>query len=140
MLKIRFARGGRTHKAFFAIVVANARSKRDAGFIEKIGFRDPLAKKEGSNNVAQSPFVINKERLQYWLSVGAQPSESVVLYCIKNGIDGLEAFKKPIPEVKGEFFGVSKKDKKKILSERKTAAEKAKKEKEAAKKAAAATA
>ncbi len=131
MLKIRFARGGRTHQAFFSIVVANARSKRDAGFIEKIGFRNPLAKKDGTHKEAQAPLSINEDRLKYWLSVGAIPTQSLVLYCIKNGIQGLEKFKDPIPE-KGEFYGISKKDKKKTLGERKAAIDKIKKEKDAA--------
>lgn len=53
----------------FRIVVADGRSPRDGKFIEEIGTYQPLAK--------DTNFTINLERAVYWLSVGAQPSDTV---------------------------------------------------------------
>ena len=68
-VKIRLRRMGTTKKPFFRIIVADARSPRDGRFIEIIGTYDP---KLAGQNVQ-----IKSDRLNYWLSVGAQPSETV---------------------------------------------------------------
>jgi len=67
MVKIRFARGGRKSAPFYRIVVADSRSARDGKFIEKVGHFDPLLED-------QKGCVIDLERLEHWLSVGAQMS------------------------------------------------------------------
>ncbi|MEZ4751379.1 MAG: 30S ribosomal protein S16 [Bdellovibrionota bacterium] len=66
---IRFARHGSKKKPYFRIVVQDSRQKRDGRFIEHIGAFDPI---KGSNSL-----VISKPRLEYWLSTGAQLSNSV---------------------------------------------------------------
>lgn len=66
---IRFARFGSKQKPFFRIVVQDSRQKRDGRFIERLGTFDPL---KGLNSLS-----IVKPRLEYWLSVGAQMSDSV---------------------------------------------------------------
>lgn len=68
MIKIRLARHGAKKKPFYWIVVADSRMKRDGRFIEKIGFYQPEQDKR--------PFMIslNRERIQYWVTVGAQCS------------------------------------------------------------------
>jgi len=71
MVVIRLARGGNRNRPFFYIVAADSRARRDGRFIEKLGFYNPLA----SENV--EGFRINTERLEYWVSVGAQPSDAV---------------------------------------------------------------
>ncbi len=53
----------------FRVVVADSRSPRDGKFIEEIGAYDP--KQKGTN------FQLKLDRAQYWLSKGAQPSETV---------------------------------------------------------------
>jgi small subunit ribosomal protein S16 len=65
---IRFARHGTKKKPFYKIVVQDQRSPRDGRFIEKIGSFDPGAK--GTLN-------LSRERMEYWISTGAQMSDSV---------------------------------------------------------------
>ena len=70
MVKIRLARGGRKKSPFYRIVVADSRSARDGKFIERIGHFDPLQENlQGCK--------LNIERLEYWVSVGAQMSARV---------------------------------------------------------------
>ena len=71
MVTIRLSRAGAKKRPFYHIVVADRRSKRDGRHIERVGFFNPLA------TTQEEPFRINQERYDYWLSVGAQPSERV---------------------------------------------------------------
>ena len=73
--KIRLKRAGAKNNPVFRVVVADSRSPRDGRFIEEIGTYQPL--KKGNN------FVIDLERARYWLSVGAQPSETVASFIKK---------------------------------------------------------
>ena len=68
-VKIRLKRLGKIHAPYYRIVVADSRTKRDGRVIEEIGLYHPT----------QDPSVIevNSERAQYWLGVGAQPTEQV---------------------------------------------------------------
>jgi small subunit ribosomal protein S16 len=61
----------------YRIVVADSRSPRDGKFIEEIGTYNPL--KKGDN------FTIKMERAQYWISKGAQPSDTVASFIKKAG-------------------------------------------------------
>ncbi|MEC7030651.1 MAG: 30S ribosomal protein S16 [Pseudomonadota bacterium] len=70
MVKIRFARGGRKSAPFYRIVVADSRSSRDGKFIERIGHFNPLLEN-------QEGCVLNIERLEHWVGVGAQMSPRV---------------------------------------------------------------
>ena len=137
MLKIRLARAGSTHKPFYFIVVANSKSARDSGYLEKIGYYNPLLE-QGEVRGNHIKFSIDEERLKYWSGVGAKPTEKVISICNQNNLDIFKALTKQI--IKGEFFGKSKKDVKKVLSERKAEVDKKAKEKAAAKKAAEAAA
>ena len=74
-VKIRLARGGCKKRPYYRIIVADSRSKRDGRFIEKIGTYNPLL---SSDN--QSRVVIVKDRAEYWLGVGAQPTERVARF------------------------------------------------------------
>lgn len=69
MVKIRLSRTGKRNAPSYRIVVADSRNKRDGRIIEKIGFYDPKTK----------PVTIKfeKNRLDYWLSQGAQMTETV---------------------------------------------------------------
>ena len=69
MVKIRLRRVGAKKAPFYRIVVADSRSPRDGRFIEEIGTYDPMA--EGEN------IKIDLERAKYWISNGAQPTETV---------------------------------------------------------------
>jgi len=69
MTVIRLTRMGRNKKPFYRIVVTDSRKRRDSGWIESIGYYNPV--------VEPKVLKIDEERLNYWLSVGAQPSEKV---------------------------------------------------------------
>jgi len=71
MVKIRLKRFGRRNRPFYRIVAIDSRFRRDGRAIEELGYYDPLEKDESKQ------VKINAERVQYWLSVGAQPSETV---------------------------------------------------------------
>jgi small subunit ribosomal protein S16 len=74
-VKIRMKRVGAKNKPVYRIVVADGRSPRDGKFIEEIGTYQP--RKKGDN------FVMDLERAKYWLSKGAQPSETVASFIKK---------------------------------------------------------
>lgn len=69
MVKIRLRRMGVKKAPFYRIVVADSRCPRDGRFIEEIGTYDPMA--EGEN------IKVDLERAKYWISNGAQPTETV---------------------------------------------------------------
>ena len=71
-LKIRLARGGAKKRPHYRIVVADSRSPRDGRFIERIGTYDPLLPKDHADRVT-----LREERIRYWLSQGAQPTDRV---------------------------------------------------------------
>ncbi len=76
-VKIRMKRVGAKNAPFFRIVVADSRSPRDGKFIEEIGSYQPL--KRGDN------FTLNLDRAKYWISKGAQPSDTVASFIKKAG-------------------------------------------------------
>lgn len=71
MVTIRLARGGRTERPFYHIVVTDSRKPRDGRYIERLGFYNPIA--AGKEIALQ----IAEDRVSYWISKGAQPSEQV---------------------------------------------------------------
>lgn len=71
MVSIRLSRGGAKKRPFYHIVVTDSRNKRDGRFIERLGFFNPIA------NTKEEPLRLNLERTNYWMGVGAQPSERV---------------------------------------------------------------
>jgi len=70
-VRLRLQRTGRKNRPFYRIVAADARAKRDGKVIEILGHYDPLAKEEGKQ------FVVKRDRVTHWLSVGAQPTDTV---------------------------------------------------------------
>ena len=76
-VKIRMKRVGAKNAPVFRIVVADGRSPRDGKFIEEIGTYQPL--KKGDN------FTLKLDRAQYWVSKGAQPSDTVASIIKKAG-------------------------------------------------------
>ena len=69
-VKIKLARFGKIREPFYRIVVADARTRRSGRAIENIGLYHPKAD--------PSVIQVDSDRAQYWLSVGAQPTESVL--------------------------------------------------------------
>ncbi len=80
MVKLRLKRMGRRNRAFFRICAFDAREERDGRSIEQLGTYDPMAKDEDKK------VVLKRERIEYWLSVGAQPTETVASILKKNKI------------------------------------------------------
>lgn len=71
MVVIRLSRGGAKKRPFYQVVVADKRRARDGRCIERIGYFNPIASGK------EIRLHLNFERIQYWLSQGAQPSERV---------------------------------------------------------------
>lgn len=71
MVTIRLARHGAKKNPFFHITVADRRFRRDGRFVERLGFFNPLAKGNAEG------LRVDLDRVDYWLSVGAQPSDRV---------------------------------------------------------------
>ncbi len=68
-VKIRLQRFGAKMRPFYRVVAADSRSPRDGRFLEQLGIYDPMAQP------AMCRF--NQARLDYWLSVGAKPSDTI---------------------------------------------------------------
>jgi small subunit ribosomal protein S16 len=68
-VKIRLARGGAKKRPFYRIVATDARAPRDGRFLEKLGTYNPMTK-EGTVS-------LDSVRVDYWLGVGAQPTDAV---------------------------------------------------------------
>ena len=71
MVTIRLSRGGAKKRPFYQIVVTDSRNRRDGGFIERLGFFNPVAKP------TQEALRLDLDRAQYWIDQGAQASERV---------------------------------------------------------------
>ena len=79
MVRIRLRRQGAKRQPSYRVVVADQHSPRDGRIIENIGFYNPLTDPETVS--------IDAERARYWLSVGAQPSESVARLLKAAGVE-----------------------------------------------------
>ena len=71
MVTIRLARAGAKKRPFYHIVAADSRSPRDGRYIERLGFFNPIA------SGREEKLKLEQERVDYWLSQGAQPTERV---------------------------------------------------------------
>jgi small subunit ribosomal protein S16 len=79
-LKIRMTRIGAKKRPFYRIVVAESRSPRDGRFVERIGTYDPMLPK----TVERVKFDV--ERVKYWISKGATPSDRCARFFSKAGL------------------------------------------------------
>lgn len=75
-VKIRLARAGAKKRPFYRIIASDARTPRDGRFLEKLGTYDPTTE--------PSTVHLNHSRVQYWLGVGAQPTETVARLLRRN--------------------------------------------------------
>ena len=71
-VRIRLARFGQKNRPFYRIFVADSRAPRDGKHLEVVGHYDPIPSKDSHKHVG-----LNIDRIKYWLSVGAQPSDTV---------------------------------------------------------------
>ena len=78
VVRMRLARFGRRNLPYYHIVVANARTARNSKPIEKIGTYNPIPDESGNKLIN-----LNFDRVKYWLTVGAQPSETVEKLLVK---------------------------------------------------------
>jgi len=71
MVKIRLSRTGAKRRPFYHIVVMDERKRRDGACLERLGYFNPVA------NGAETELQLDLTRVNYWLSVGAKPTERV---------------------------------------------------------------
>lgn len=81
-VKIRMKVFGRRHRPFFRICVTDARNPRDGRVLEEVGYYDPMVPETDARAV------LNGTRIDYWVGVGAKPSEKVAVLIKKYGTNG----------------------------------------------------
>jgi len=81
-VRIRMKKLGRRHRPFYRICAMDARTPRDGRVLEELGTYDPMVPDTDARAV------LNGERINYWLGVGAQPSEKVQVLIKKYGTEG----------------------------------------------------
>lgn len=80
-MKIRLARGGSKKRPHYAIVASDSRMPRDGRFLEKLGTYNPLLPKDSEDRIK-----MDMERVQHWLSQGAQPTDRVARFLEAAGV------------------------------------------------------
>ena len=93
-ISLRLARGGAKKRPYYRIVAADSRRARDGKYLEQLGTYNPMLPKDSEDRVK-----LIEDRVRYWLSVGAQPSDRVHRFLDAAGI--LERAPKNNPK-KGE--------------------------------------
>ena len=84
-VRIRMKKLGRKHRPFYRICAMDIRRPRDGRVLEELGTYDPLVPETDARAM------LNGERINYWLSVGAQPSDKVQVLIKKYGAEGTHA-------------------------------------------------
>ena len=87
-VKLRLMRIGKRHRPHYRVCVVDSRKPQGGAFIENIGHYDPLIEDD------KKKITIDKERAEYWLSVGAQPTETVGSFLRMLQVSGLARPKK----------------------------------------------
>lgn len=96
-MKIRLARGGSKKRPFYSIVATDSRNPRDGRFLEKLGTYNPLLAKDAEDRI-----VMNVERIQYWLSQGAQPTDRIARFLEAAGLRAKTVRSNPKSAVPGK--------------------------------------
>ena len=78
---LRLKRVGRRNRPFYRICAMDRQTRRDGRAIEELGHYSPIDPKKGKH------YELNVDRIKHWLSVGAQPSETVQSFLKEAGID-----------------------------------------------------
>jgi small subunit ribosomal protein S16 len=86
-VKLRLSRHGTTNAPFYWMVAADSRFARDGRYLEKLGFYNPVLAADNPDRLK-----LNKERIQYWLSVGAAPSDRILKLLRLIEVPGLDKF------------------------------------------------
>ena len=79
-VRLRLKRMGRRHRSFYRVAAIDSREPRDGRVIEELGWYDPEAKD------VDKQVSLKRERIEHWLSVGAQPSDTVGKLLKRHGI------------------------------------------------------
>jgi small subunit ribosomal protein S16 len=115
-LKIRLSRGGAKRRPYYRIVVADSRRARDGRFIERVGSYNPMVAKDHPDRIK-----LEGERIQYWLGVGATPSDRVAKFLADAGMGDKPAIhdqtKKHLPKAKAQERAAEAIEKKKAAEE-----------------------
>jgi small subunit ribosomal protein S16 len=100
-LKIRLSRGGAKKRPYYRIVIADANSPRDGRFIERVGSYNPMLPQDHAERL-----LLKTDRIQHWLSVGAQPTDRVARFLANAGLREApkrhDQTKKPQPKEKAQ--------------------------------------
>jgi small subunit ribosomal protein S16 len=96
-MKIRLARGGSKKRPHYSIVASDSRMPRDGRFLEKLGVYDPLLAKDNENRIK-----MDLERVKYWLSQGAQPTDRVARFLEAAGVVAKTVRNNPVAAVPGK--------------------------------------
>lgn len=81
-VKLRLKKFGRRHRSFFRISAVDSRNPRDGRVIEELGWYDPAAKDP------QKQLKVDRDRIEHWLKVGAQTSDTVRQLLKRIGVAG----------------------------------------------------
>lgn len=79
-VRIRLKRVGRRHRPSYRLAAMDGRSARDSKVIEELGHYDPISAVEGQG------LMVKRDRIEYWLRVGAKPTDTVRQLLAKHGI------------------------------------------------------
>ncbi len=100
-VKLRMARHGAKKRPYYHIVAADSRAARDGSYLEKVGSYNPMLQRDNPERVK-----LNEERIKYWLSVGAQPSDRVARFLGEAKIIAMPTYsespKKSAPKAKAQ--------------------------------------
>ncbi|KAK7391435.1 hypothetical protein VNO78_19851 [Psophocarpus tetragonolobus] len=101
VVRIRLARLGCRNHPFYRVVVTDSKTTRDGQQLEVLGFYNPVAGKDDEKRMR-----LKLERVKYWLSVGAKPSEPVEYLLFRAGLghQGGPSDKFPIPALNGHIL------------------------------------
>ena len=89
-VKIRLSRRGAKKRPYYSIIVADSRAPRDGKYLEKVGTHNPLLPKDHADRVK-----LDVERIEYWLSKGAQATDRVMRFLEAAGVAKREASNNP---------------------------------------------
>ncbi len=87
-VRIKLKRFGRRHQPHYRLTAVDHRKDRNSDVIEELGVYDPINRKEDQQ------VILKRERIEYWLGVGAQPTNTVRRILEKNGLARPKAEKK----------------------------------------------
>ena len=128
-LKIRLQRHGASHRPFYRLVVTEATARRDGRFVEVLGTYEPQAKR------ATDELNLKIDRIDYWKSVGAKPTDTAASLIRKARREAASEEAAPVAEVKAEAPAAEVKAEAPATEAKAPAAKKAKAKAPAAKKA-----